>query len=114
MTSANKEHFNQSLMSNPGKHGHDFAAYEHYTRGAALHPGTDLHPGVFLHQGAKILHMNTALPISESGFILLETFAVFEANAIAWVASYCRRMTGHVGHAANKRSRYQIDDEIIE
>ena len=82
MTHANKEHFRQRLMSNPGKHEHDFAAFERYTKGCNFAPGKRLAPGCIFAPGCKsVLHTNKAKPISES--VILETLAVFEANATA-------------------------------
>ena len=48
-----RQHFNQSLMPNPDKYGHDFAAHERYTRGCKFAPGSRF---VFLHPGANTAH----------------------------------------------------------
>ena len=54
---ANQEHiFNQSLMSNPGKPGHDFDAYERYTRGCKFAPGCKYTPGCKIYPGANTAH----------------------------------------------------------
>ena len=53
MTPATKEHFNEHLMSKPGKYGYDLAAYEATRGGANMHPGADLHPNVFFSPECK-------------------------------------------------------------
>ena len=56
MTTASRNIFYQSLLSNPGKYEHDFDAYERYTRGCKFAPVAGLRPGVVLHPGANTAH----------------------------------------------------------